>query len=193
MLNSSGIKLALFLGLSALGHSLLLYPWSAGKHYQVVAGHDGSFSVAIVARPPQAQQQHSKPRAKPTAKIAHAANQDSNSDNVDKESAQQQSRESSPTPDRNRILAEINSTFKDHFYYPPQALRFGIEGQVLLGFEVYGDGSIHNIKVLRSSGSSILDNAAVDAITQMGSLPQLQAQLFGNTLTIELPVRYQRI
>jgi len=181
MLNGGGLKLAVFLGLSALGHGLLLYPWSADGHYQVVAGHDGSVRMTIVAHP-----QHSRTPS-------HESPQPVAKTHDDTPSSAAESAETKPQPaDRSRILAMIDSAFKDHFYYPAQAIRFGIEGQVLLGFEVYGDGSIHNIKVLRSSGSRILDLAAVDALTQMGKLPQLQAQLNGNPLSIELPVKYQR-
>ncbi|HET9391124.1 MAG TPA: TonB family protein [Steroidobacteraceae bacterium] len=46
--------------------------------------------------------------------------------------------------------------------YPPAALRAGIEGNLALEVLVGPDGRVRDARVLRTSGSSILDQAAVD-------------------------------
>ena len=46
--------------------------------------------------------------------------------------------------------------------YPPAALRAGIEGSLALEVLVGPDGRVRDARVLRTSGSSILDQAAVD-------------------------------
>ena len=54
--------------------------------------------------------------------------------------------------------------------YPDAALRNGIQGRVVLQFELYEDGSVHNIEVLQSAGN-LLDKAAIRALGQMKYKP----------------------
>jgi protein TonB len=59
--------------------------------------------------------------------------------------------------------------------YPPDALRQGIEGNVLLTVAVRADGSIERMDVIRSSGNSMLDDAAlrsVELAAPFGPLPR---------------------
>lgn len=48
--------------------------------------------------------------------------------------------------------------------YPPQAVRQRITGEVLLKVLVGADGSPQEITIERSSGSRLLDKAAIDAV-----------------------------
>ena len=55
--------------------------------------------------------------------------------------------------------------------YPQLSRRLGEEGQVLLDLLVRADGSVGEISVRRSSGSSRLDQAALDAVRHWRYLP----------------------
>ena len=48
--------------------------------------------------------------------------------------------------------------------YPEMSKRLQEEGAVELGVEVGNDGRLHEVRVLRSSGSARLDEAAVQAV-----------------------------
>ena len=56
-------------------------------------------------------------------------------------------------------------------YYPNAAKQRGIQGKVLLAVAVKTDGTAASVVVSRSSGSSILDEAALDAVKQWRFIP----------------------
>ncbi|HVN71840.1 MAG TPA: energy transducer TonB [Desulfomonilia bacterium] len=67
--------------------------------------------------------------------------------------------------------AKINHVWK----YPNNAIQLGKQGKVSITFILNGNGEIINIRILNSSGSSILDNASIAAIRQaspFGPLPK---------------------
>ena len=58
----------------------------------------------------------------------------------------------------------INKRFKDK--YPERARRMGWEGEVLLSFVVSEDGTIRDVKVVKSSGRNVFDNHAREIIAE---------------------------
>lgn len=48
--------------------------------------------------------------------------------------------------------------------YPPEAARFRLHGKASLAFCLSGGGEPSGVRVAQSSGSSLLDHAAVDCI-----------------------------
>lgn len=63
-----------------------------------------------------------------------------------------------------------------HLYYPPEAVKRGIEGEVRLLITLTADGRIADINVAATSGHPILDNAALKAAYAMGSLSGTEAR-----------------
>ena len=57
-----------------------------------------------------------------------------------------------------------------HLFYPPEAIARGIEGEVRLILKLSADGAVENVSIAASSGSPLLDNAAIKAAYAMGSL-----------------------
>jgi periplasmic protein TonB len=65
---------------------------------------------------------------------------------------------------------------KDYFYirdrvlknikYPEKARRMGIEGQVLLSFTVLESGTTSDVRIVRSSGSRVLDEDAKETVAR---------------------------
>ena len=68
--------------------------------------------------------------------------------------------------------------------YPLIARKRGIEGTVHVSFNVMPDGNPYGIKILKSSGDSILDKATVKVVKKAAPFP-----LIANR--IELPVSYR--
>ena len=56
-------------------------------------------------------------------------------------------------------------------FYPQSAKQRGIQGKVLLNVVVKTDGSPLTVAISRSSGSSLLDEAALDAVRQWRFVP----------------------
>lgn len=93
-----------------------------------------------------------------------------------------------PPPERlagaalDRTLAELSQTL----FYPPEAVRRGLEGEVVVLLELDATGRIVAASVASSSGHAILDHAAVAAARRLGALgPTLGGK------AILLPVRFR--
>lgn len=65
-----------------------------------------------------------------------------------------------------------------HLYYPEDAIRQGLEGEVRLMLKLDGEGRIQSADVAASSGHPILDRAALSAAYNMGSLPDAGVREF---------------
>jgi protein TonB len=65
------------------------------------------------------------------------------------------------------MLAYIKDFISKNLVYPPMARRRNIEGVVVVRFEIESNGGLVAVTVDHSSGSSILDNAAVALIEKM--------------------------
>lgn len=74
--------------------------------------------------------------------------------------------------------------------YPPQARRRGIEGRVVVRVQVEADGSVSNANVIASSGSTLLDQSALDAVKRWRFSPaQVNGEPHGANL--DLPIAFR--
>jgi TonB family protein len=71
------------------------------------------------------------------------------------------------------LLAYIKEFIKKNLSYPSMARQRNIQGIVGVSFEIEMDGEIVSISVAHSSGSSILDNAAVSLIKKIHPLENI--------------------
>ncbi len=94
------------------------------------------------------------------------------------------------TLSQTRIISLLKDKFKQHFYYPKIAQRQNWQGKVLLVFDINTHGLIKNITVQQSSGYSILDNAAMRALTKVSTIPQswIKSEYYSN---LKLTVKYR--
>lgn len=74
--------------------------------------------------------------------------------------------------------------------YPVEAYRAGIEGEVLLKVHVSSTGQVESVSISRSSGHSILDDAARDAVKNWQGTPAQKNEQAVATVEY-LPVRFQ--
>jgi len=73
--------------------------------------------------------------------------------------------------DYQRILGELSRLLHEHLYYPEIARRKGIEGALAITFTLNTNGDATDVIVSESSGSRILDRAAVRAISDLFPYP----------------------
>jgi len=71
--------------------------------------------------------------------------------------------------------------------YPASARRNGEQGTVLLSFLINETGQVENSKVLQSSGSSALDTAALNALSQCHFKPATED---GHAIAIRVTIPY---
>jgi protein TonB len=91
--------------------------------------------------------------------------------------------------DYQRILDKLNRLLQEHLYYPETARRKGIEGTLSITFTLDTNGEATDVMVSVSSGSRLLDRAAVRAIS--GIFPYSDPP--DTPLRFTIPVTYRLI
>lgn len=69
-----------------------------------------------------------------------------------------------------KSAAAARRQLAEHVYYPPEAIRLGLEGEVRLLLTLAADGTITDASLAASSGHELLDQAALSAARAMGRL-----------------------
>ncbi len=75
--------------------------------------------------------------------------------------------------------------------YPVPAIRAGLEGSVLLVATVAADGSVVSVEVARSSGVTLLDQAALEAVRTRWVFSRLPTDSPIHLRRIEIPFRFR--
>jgi protein TonB len=86
--------------------------------------------------------------------------------------------------DHQRVLADLRRLLKDRLQYPEVARRKGIEGTVIIALTINADGLATDLAVSASSGSSILDRAALKAISDILPHPNPPDRSLGFTVPV---------
>ncbi len=89
------------------------------------------------------------------------------------------------------LQAQLELQLVSYFHYPRLAQRHNWQGLVELAVRVEADGLLSHIRVIKSSGHSILDNAAMNSLKQIATIPNATAWLQGNYYDTTLPVHYK--
>jgi protein TonB len=87
---------------------------------------------------------------------------------------------------KSRLVATLERAKR----YPPEAQARGEHGVAQLAFSVDRSGGVHNARIVRSSGSSVLDSATVALVERAAPLPPPPPELAGAQIAISVPIRY---
>ena len=74
--------------------------------------------------------------------------------------------------------------------YPPEARSRGDQGVAQLAFSIDRHGGVHNVRVVHSSGSSVLDQETVALAYRAQPLPAPPPEVSGAQIPIVVPIRY---
>lgn len=74
--------------------------------------------------------------------------------------------------------------------YPSQARRQGITGVATVSFVVQADGGLSGLRLSGSSGSSILDEAALDTVRRAAPFPSIPASIGKGSISFNVPIDY---
>lgn len=83
---------------------------------------------------------------------------------------------------RNRIISLIN--------YPSLARESSLRGKVKLRLRILSDGQLKDVYVLQSSGSELLDSAAINTIKKLTPFPAFPSSADNNEIAIDIPIIY---
>jgi len=84
----------------------------------------------------------------------------------------------------NQTLTQIKAKIEAAKRYPRIALKKKLEGRPTVLFEINPDGSIRYVQIARSSGETVLDNAALETVRRAAPLPNYPKP-------IQLAIRYE--
>jgi periplasmic protein TonB len=92
---------------------------------------------------------------------------------------------------RNYLLGELQTRLSKHLTYPNRARRRGWQGNVMLGLHIDENGQFNNVRLIHSSGYSLLDNSALSAIAKLGFISRSDTLGAAQAMDLQLPVRYR--
>ncbi|EFX41709.1 siderophore-mediated iron transport protein [Helicobacter suis HS5] len=81
---------------------------------------------------------------------------------------------------------QIQQAISSKNRYPRMAMARGIEGEVLVEFVLNANGSTEDIKISKSSGSDILNHAALQAVKEASKLFPAPK----HTVRLRIPIAY---
>lgn len=76
--------------------------------------------------------------------------------------------------------------------YPSQARRNDLQGTATVSFTVARDGAVSGIRLARSSGHTLLDQAALEMVHRASPMPKVPDDIRGSKLSFTVPVRFSR-
>lgn len=90
------------------------------------------------------------------------------------------------------FLKMVSRKIEQSKRYPKWAMHLSLEGRVVIRFTILQDGTLdEEIQLVSSSGTRILDNAAVTAVRDAAPFPALPRALKREWLQIELPMDFR--
>ena len=87
-------------------------------------------------------------------------------------------------------FTKIKQLIESHWEYPEVALRYGLQGRLALQFMIGANGQLEQVRLVRSSGSQVLDEEAVRAITAAAPFPPIPPWIKPNPLFISASMEY---
>jgi periplasmic protein TonB len=88
-------------------------------------------------------------------------------------------------------VGKIRQSIETEWQYPEMALRYGLQGKLALEFTILGSGQLAGLRLLRSSGSSLLDDEALRAIKAAAPFPVIPPWIKPNPLRITATMEYR--
>lgn len=76
--------------------------------------------------------------------------------------------------------------------YPREARRQNLEGTVHVAFTIAANGSVSGIRITRSSGHPVLDQAAVEMVQRAAPMPKFPSDIRAGSMNLQAPVRFDR-
>lgn len=86
--------------------------------------------------------------------------------------------------------SQLVARLERHKRYPSEAQSRGEHGVVRLAFSVDRSGGVHHARIVRSSGSSVLDRETLSLVERAAPLPPPPAEIGGSQVAVVVPIRY---
>ncbi len=84
----------------------------------------------------------------------------------------------------------LRNAIEAHKFYPRRAKRLKREGKVIIDFTINRNGLIHNVHIAQTSGTNLLDKAALDAVNKLGQFKPIPEQIPRPHWKLEVPMEF---
>ncbi len=88
-------------------------------------------------------------------------------------------------------LFEVKTRIENFWQFPDKAREKRVQGRLFMGFSIASSGGLSRIRLLRSSGHSILDRAAASAVSSAAPFPPFPKSLELDLLHIRASFDYR--
>lgn len=92
---------------------------------------------------------------------------------------------------RSLYRSELRIALARYLRYPARARRFGLSGEVVVGFTIERDGRFAHIHLAHSSDAALLDQAALDTVRRLGHFRPLPVAYSEDSWEVEVPLVYR--
>jgi protein TonB len=86
--------------------------------------------------------------------------------------------------------SQLVSRLERYKRYPSEAQSRGDHGVAQIAFSVDRNGGVHHARIVRSSGSSLLDAATLSLVERAAPMPPPPPEIGGAQIAIVVPIRY---
>jgi len=142
-------------------------------------------TAPLVTPTPEQNLTRDVPKTSPDAPVTAAINPKVETSNPVPTSVAKSAAQHSAPATEERLSPEkaLQRYLKEHFTYirdlitkqltyPPMARRMRWSGKVIVGFVITEDGTVHNLRVVDSSGFPILDKSATETVRNVAPFPK---------------------
>lgn len=91
---------------------------------------------------------------------------------------------------QNYLLGTLNTELARYLSYPAFARERGWQGTVLIGVGVGPGGLLYNLRLIKSSGFSLLDQTTLASLRKIKALPITTAFEWGDPVEVILPIQF---
>ncbi len=188
--------LLLFLGLSAMVHGAIFLGYPDNTYLSSEPIGLTLIQTTLVSRSVQTTNQSTKTN-RPVSATGKSRTGIATSDNAAPHNSMLEEYETiSPTTpshnmQQNFLSGKIQTQLDRYLVYPRIARLRGWEGKVILGLRLTKNGKFEKIKIMESSGYSLLDNTALEALNKLNENTTHISWLQGYNTDLLLPVVYQ--
>jgi protein TonB len=87
-------------------------------------------------------------------------------------------------------FGSIKRAIESVWEYPQLALKYGLQGKLLMEFSILGTGQLEDARILRSSGSNLLDDEALRAVRTAAPFSPIPSWIGKNRIAIIATFEY---